>query len=322
MASQLTSDDAIADEALAHYSGRRGAMAEAERQGGLLGRAAAISGLERLQKALGKFWQNVCDLVGVRFTTAEEVADRVMADLLNGVKPKGRSEAEVRAERRETEENAAFNEELQKVIDNKLDAKAMLRVGTVGSELRQCGFPEVPIEMSSKVITEKNQAGYESNHPFDAKELRDLPKAINHPIIVFDSLTERDSRVVLTELKHDGKNFVTAVRLGYAPHGLHNRLRVNSIRSVYPKDTQKIIDWINRGDLLIKANKNKATEWLTQQQSNSADVENQINNLDLAANLVRNLGTENIFTDESENIQESGQNEGLDAAEGGRKTFT
>ena len=107
---ELTSDEAIADEALAHYSGRRGAeraraaMAEAERQGGLLGRAAAISGLERLQKALGKFWQNVCDLVGVRFTTAEEVADRVMADLLNGVKPKGRSEAEVRAERDEMAE--------------------------------------------------------------------------------------------------------------------------------------------------------------------------------------------------------------------------
>lgn len=107
---ELTSDEAIADEALAHYSGRRGAeraraaMAEAERQGGLLGRAAAISGLERLQKALGKFWQNVCDLVGVRFTTAEDVADRVMADLLNGVKPKGRSEAEVRAERDETAE--------------------------------------------------------------------------------------------------------------------------------------------------------------------------------------------------------------------------
>lgn len=114
---ELTSDDAIADEALAHYSGRRGAeraraaMAEAEKQGGLLGRAAAISGLERLQKALGRFWQDVCGMLGVRFTTADEVADRVMADLMNGVKPKGRSTAEVREERDETAESGLQDEE-------------------------------------------------------------------------------------------------------------------------------------------------------------------------------------------------------------------
>ncbi len=91
---ELETDDEIAEEALAHFSGKRGAenarkaMEEAmgeDRDGGL--KEAAKRGLARLREALSKFWKNVCDLLHVHFTSAEEVADKVMYDLLNKVNP-------------------------------------------------------------------------------------------------------------------------------------------------------------------------------------------------------------------------------------------
>ena len=85
--------DALAEEVLSHYSGRRGAerLREAQRaameQDGLDAQAAAVAAVERVRQALKRFWRKVADFFGRRFTTAEEVADTVLADMLHGVKP-------------------------------------------------------------------------------------------------------------------------------------------------------------------------------------------------------------------------------------------
>ena len=92
---ELKTDDEIADEVLAHYSGRRGAAKLSKEQHriahdqnmDLRSKATAIAALERIKQALTKFWKGVADLLHIRFTTAEEVADRVLADLLHGVNP-------------------------------------------------------------------------------------------------------------------------------------------------------------------------------------------------------------------------------------------
>ena len=91
---ELTTDDELADEVLAHYSGKRGAerlRKEAESiangKGSLLDKAGAISALERVKEALTRFWKATADLLHIHSTTAEEVADKVLADLLNGVNP-------------------------------------------------------------------------------------------------------------------------------------------------------------------------------------------------------------------------------------------
>ena len=85
--------DALAEEVLAHFSGRRGAerLREAQRvameQDGLDAQAAAVAAVERVRQALKRFWRKVADFFGRRFTTADEVADTVLADMLHGVKP-------------------------------------------------------------------------------------------------------------------------------------------------------------------------------------------------------------------------------------------
>lgn len=91
---ELTSDDEIADEVLAHYSGRRGAerLREAQREalagdGVITAKLAAMEGIRRVREALERFWRGVADFLGIHFTTAEEVADKVLSDLLHGVDP-------------------------------------------------------------------------------------------------------------------------------------------------------------------------------------------------------------------------------------------
>lgn len=93
---ELESEDEIADEVLAHYSGRRGAERlraaldeEMGKADGVFERAQVVSAFERVKRALARFWKSVADFVGVHFDSAEEVADMVLEDLLRGRKLDG-----------------------------------------------------------------------------------------------------------------------------------------------------------------------------------------------------------------------------------------
>ena len=91
---ELKTDDDIADEVLATYSGRRGAerlrkeMDKAMSEGTATEKGAAVSTLERVKQAIEKFWHAVADFLHIHYTSAEQVADQVMKDLLDGVDPR------------------------------------------------------------------------------------------------------------------------------------------------------------------------------------------------------------------------------------------
>lgn len=89
---ELTTDNEIADEVLAFYSGSRGAERLREEHakilkgnGNVVEKVKAINAIKRVREALKRFWKNVAEWFGIHFTTAEEVADKVLSDLLNGV---------------------------------------------------------------------------------------------------------------------------------------------------------------------------------------------------------------------------------------------
>ena len=103
--SRLNTDDEIANEVIATYSGWRGAERlrmeahkVAEGNGDAFEKAEAISALGRVKESLKKFWKGVCDFLHIHYNSAQEVADRVMKDLLDGVEPRkiGKGEAGVR----------------------------------------------------------------------------------------------------------------------------------------------------------------------------------------------------------------------------------
>ena len=96
----LESDSDLADEVLAQYSGKRGAErlrkeydAIVDGDGSITEKAKAMYALQRLKKVLAKFWKKVADFLHIHFTTADEVADRVMKDLLDGIDPREAAKA-------------------------------------------------------------------------------------------------------------------------------------------------------------------------------------------------------------------------------------
>ena len=204
-------------------------------------------------------------------------------------------QAQTVAEESIVDTNRRFNEELRQQIDGNLPKGHVYELGRPGRVLRSTGIPDLPIELAASRLGKKASKDYESNHPFELESVMDLPKAIQHPIAVFESKTKAGSKVIMVELKdRNGNNFVVAMNTN-VPNNRFSKasIQINSIRSIYPKDNgQDIVNWINRGDLLRYADKKKIEDWITQQRSNSADVE--IQNLDVAAKVVENFKNPNI----------------------------
>lgn len=93
---ELTTDDEIADEVLAHYSGKRGAerlRAEMRKamdgEKSMIKKAGIARAFDALKEAIKMAWKHVAeDLLHIHFTSAEEVADKVLYDLLNKRNPR------------------------------------------------------------------------------------------------------------------------------------------------------------------------------------------------------------------------------------------
>ena len=98
--------DALYEEMITTYSGREGTKKledvvrklAAEEGKSVTESAKAQGFLAKVKEALTKYWKGVADVLGIHFTTAEEVADKVLADWAKGVDPreseKGRGKSE------------------------------------------------------------------------------------------------------------------------------------------------------------------------------------------------------------------------------------
>ena len=79
----LMTDDQITDEALAQFSGKRGYQKLQEFVDGQDNKSI----FDKMMEVLGKFWSNVAEFFGIHYTNKEEVADRILFDLLSEVNP-------------------------------------------------------------------------------------------------------------------------------------------------------------------------------------------------------------------------------------------
>lgn len=85
---QLTTDDDIADEVLATYSGKRGSERLREQVSRVMGGDAESSNMfKAFEEAIKRFWHDVADMLHIHYDSAEQVADQVMSDMLHGMRP-------------------------------------------------------------------------------------------------------------------------------------------------------------------------------------------------------------------------------------------
>ena len=166
--------------------------------------------------------------------------------------------------------NTQFNAELKAQIEGTLPTGHVYSLGMPSKALRSAGVPNLPIELTARRLATKASQAYHSDHPFELSDIQDLPKAIAHPIAVFDSSTREDSTVVLTELQDSrGVNFVVALRVVRSSVTRSLEIDINDIRSIYPKDrVTSILKWITSGKMLW-VDKKKALSWITTQLPNA-----------------------------------------------------
>lgn len=162
--------------------------------------------------------------------------------------------------------NNSFNERIKSILSGDISNKQPLRIGNPSQCLIDCGFPDLPIEISFSKLTEKMN---QQNHPFSITAVIHMPDFICNPIAVFQSVGKINTKVILTEMMDKtGVNLVVAVELGKQI----GRMQINSIRSLYPKDSVGgIFGWI-RDYLMEFCDKQKALDWVGKQPSNPADV--------------------------------------------------
>ncbi len=295
---ELKTDDEIADEVIAQYSGRRGAerLREearkiAEGNGGVFEKAEAISAQEKIRRALSKFWKGVCDMLHIHYTSAEEVPDRVMKDLLDGVDPRkfGKDNALRMQEEAELKKvNEAFNQRLDELVADPNQKDRVLRLGHASSFLKDGGVADADIELEFDRFVRKSGEKYKNHHPFNVIDLKDLPMAIANPIAIFNS-TNANDHVVLTELQKDGKNFIVAIRAMEQHRKGGVVLEVNQITSLYPKEEKGIVNWINTGRI-SNVDKEKALHFIEALQPHAGTTITS-EELNSAANVIQSFET-------------------------------
>ena len=183
--------------------------------------------------------------------------------------------------------NTQFNTELKAQIEGTLPKGHIYSLGMPSNALRSAGVPNLPIELTARRLAAKASQEYHSEHPFELSDIQDLPKAIAHPIAVFDSSTREDSTVVLTELQDSrGVNFVVVLRVVKSSASRSLEIDVNDIRSIYPKDrVTSILKWITSGKMLW-VDKKKALSWITRQVSNAGYDSNATESLQEAEGMI------------------------------------
>ena len=285
---QLTTDDDIADEVLATYSGKRGSERLREQVSRVMGGDAESSNMfKAFEEAIKRFWHDVADMLHIHYDSAEQVADQVMSDMLHGVNPiEVKKKAFVRQEFESlVDSNKNFNERLSSLMKDSHQKDQRLRLGYASTFLREGGLADGMIFLQYNKILKKSSENYENNHPYDIASLRNLPMAIAYPISVFENTNDKKAgSTILTELRGGDHNFIVAVKTVSEHRANGVNMEINDITTLFPKDEKGIVNWYNTGKA-TNIDKKKALRFISSLQTHSG---NEINSEELssAANII------------------------------------
>lgn len=254
----LSGDDAIASECLSRLVGDKGAekltelAKKAMVHGDIIGTANRISLIEEFKDWLKKFWTWVRDSFApwtkeeASRVSVDGIQNMVLSDLAKGVNPlvNAREESELK------KTNDKFNEQLETFTIETAD-RYNFNLGRPSSVLLSAGIENKPIRLHGSKVAKKIR-----KHGFQATALRDLPKAIAHPIAVFDNLGREGNRSILTELKTDNGNVLVSIDLGRG-----TEVDFNIVSSVFGKNSKGVLGWINGGKMKF-VDKEKALNYL------------------------------------------------------------
>lgn len=149
-----------------------------------------------------------------------------------------------------------WGEQLDGYRARKLNPRDILTVGQTPEVLQKLGAPDLPMSMRQKIV--RKITGGKRDISFSI--LKELPRHLATPIMIFDSATMANSLVVITEMKHEGKPLFVAVHMDVH----EGRINVNDIASVYGKDGNPAAwaRWQTEEGNLRYVDKKRSPAWL------------------------------------------------------------
>lgn len=160
----------------------------------------------------------------------------------------------------------ASDAEVRERFNSELDAfvagthKGELHLGVPGETLRACGLNATEMKIEPKVLK-----AHLKKHDIPAESLRDLPDALNNPLMVYEWGTKARSMIVVTDLTlKDGRKITAAVKL--ERNGA--LAKVNELASIHGKAAERLLEEATEKEQdfgrnkLKYADKEKAVEWL------------------------------------------------------------
>ncbi|MBR1769242.1 MAG: hypothetical protein IJ748_02175 [Bacteroidales bacterium] len=184
--------------------------------------------------------------------------------------------------------NAKFNEDLQQQIDGKLPKEHTYQLGQPSTVLKSVGIPNLPIELKASRLSSKSK---QENHPFDLEDVKDLVKAIQNPLAIFEYGDKSKAQNIIVEISKGGKNFLVGLSLN------PKNLQINDVRGIFPKDSSEWLNWISQGKALY-LDKEKIQTLINQQRINLAEVDYL--DLNSVAKIIENFENPHIEEKNSE----------------------
>lgn len=192
------------------------------------------------------------------------------------------------------EANERYNTQLDLFTEGKLPSGDKIDLGYPGATLLACGIRNAYMTIAQRVLKDHME-----KHGLTADDIRNLPAALENPIMVYEWGDKVRSTVVITEIPRGNERIAVAIRLKSGRNGI----AVNAIASVHGKSAERLLADMNTpltdfgAENLKWVDKEKVLNWIAAGGSFGPSGINQ--GLVTATNIVTNFENPKI---EPENI--------------------
>lgn len=192
--------------------------------------------------------------------------------------------------------NSKYNEQLRQFANGTMRSGDKIQFGTPSAILLACGIGNVKMSTTQRILKD-----HIDKHILAIDDIKDLPQALENPLMVYRWGTKAKSFVIITEIPRNEERIAVAVRFREEGNGL----RINHIASVHGKSVEHLIDEMATTksdfakDNLKYVDKERTLQWLATGDSFGPSVSTE--KFDSATKIIKDFENPKV---EAENLRQ------------------
>lgn len=161
--------------------------------------------------------------------------------------------------RQVAEANERYNTQLDLFTEGKLPSGDKIDLGYPGATLLACGIRNAYMTIAQRVLKDHME-----KHGLTADDIRNLPAALENPIMVYEWGNKVKTTIVITEIPRETERIAVALRFRQTVDGI----KINKVVSVHGKSIDRLLTDMNTpltdfgAENLKWVDKEKASDWL------------------------------------------------------------